>query len=228
MEDLLDCAKKGCCIAVKQPKDEDEDDLVEDLDYVPQEEIEDELEYNSEHESIDAMSIDGEEDDHEDEIMDEADSYHDFLARTIIPRKRLIGEPLLDPVYFNTNRNEVILPITSDGIPEGYDTTKLEHIPGPTCEEARAYSGHAISLQEMRGCRTAQFLIHKGVPEQPWQPDSLHESWEMTEDYFLSGLADGMTSRDDTDQDVTPARGGVKIVRADTINFDVSRTSEFS
>jgi hypothetical protein len=227
VEDLLDCAKKGCCIAVKQPKDEDQDDLVEDLDYVPQEDIEDELEYNSEHESIDAMSIDGEEDDHENENMEATDPYRDFLARTIMPQKRLSGEPLLDTALLNTNRNEIILPLTSGDIPEGYDIAKLEHIPGPSCEEARAYSGHAISLQEMRGCRTAQFLIHKSVPEQPWQPDSLHESWEMTEDYFLSGLADGMASRDESDQDVRPARGGVKIVRADNINFDVSRTLEY-
>ncbi|KAJ5667760.1 uncharacterized protein N7477_006330 [Penicillium maclennaniae] len=219
VEDLLECAKKGCCIAVKQPRDEPENDLAEDLDYVPQKDTEDELEYDSEHDSSDVMSLDDEqEDDDGDENMDDADSYQDFLARTVIPQK-FRGEPVGNLAYSN-NRNEIILSITSDDVPEGYDTTELEHIPGPTCEEARAYSGHAISLEEMRGCRTAQFLVHKDTSSEPWHPDGLHETWELSESYFLSGLCDGMASRDCSDQHVSPMRGGYGIVRADNINFD--------
>lgn len=191
---------------------------------MPQEETEDELEYNSEHESTDAMSLDEEDDDYDDENMDGADSYQDFLARTVIPQK-FRGEPVGNLAYSN-NRNEIILPITSDEIPEGYDIAELEHVPGPTCEEARAYSGHAISLQEMRGSRTAQFLVHKDASSKPWHPDGLHESWESSEEYFLSGLCDGMASRDANNQRVSPVRGGVDTVWADNINFDVSYTFE--
>ncbi|KAJ5296360.1 uncharacterized protein N7443_007253 [Penicillium atrosanguineum] len=225
VQGLLECAKKGCCVAVKQPKDEHENDS-EDPDYVPQEETEDELEYNSEHESTDAMSLDGEEDYHDDENIDDADSYQDFLARTIIPQKKLRGEPVGNLAYSN-NRNEIILPITSDELPRGYDMTELEHIPGVTCEEARAYSGYAISLQEMRCCRTAQFLVHKDASSEPWQPDGLHESWEISEDYFLSGQCVGMASRDCSDQDVSPVRGGVGTVHADNMNFGVPDLSVF-
>ncbi|KAJ0418957.1 hypothetical protein BJY00DRAFT_286899 [Aspergillus carlsbadensis] len=77
----------------------------------------------------------------------------------------------------------------------------------------------------MRGCRTVQFLVHKSLAQNGlWQADGMHELWEDVEEWFLSGVSDGMESRDGNVQVVCPARGGVKeIWDADTINWDPDR-----
>jgi hypothetical protein len=73
----------------------------------------------------------------------------------------------------------------------------------------------------MRGCRTAQFLVHKSASEL-WQPDGLHETWETSEDWFLSGVCDGLVSRDSGSPTVWPKRGGVRCLQTDNVNFNVS------
>ncbi|KAF7190902.1 hypothetical protein HII31_08061 [Pseudocercospora fuligena] len=70
--------------------------------------------------------------------------------------------------------------------------TELEHIAGPNCSY-NAYSGHYISADEMRGCRTFQCLIRKPPG---WKPDENDEAFEHSSQYFLSGISDDMDARD--------------------------------
>lgn len=219
VDSLEQCARNGCVVAVKYPKgDGDDDDALNDPDYAPEDSDEEPYEYDSDHDSdsSDAMSVD--------EGSTTTDTYRDFLSSTLDPQDRFDGEPVGNFGYSNTNtcgRTETILPITCDEIPGGHDPEVLEHIPGPTCTEANAYSGHRITLEEMRGCRTAQFLVHKSSAKGKWKPDGLHEPWEASQDWFLSGVCDGMESRDMGFPTVWPARGGVESPRADNVNFDV-------
>jgi hypothetical protein len=220
---------------IKYPKD-DEDDMHEDPDYVPPDDVDyDEPgEYDSEYESHDSMSISDEdnadrESDPNNEIEDsEVDLYSDWLAKTLDPQVKFSGEPVGHVGALNKLRsNESVFPIRPTTLSDGYDPEELEHIPGRTCTEAKAYSGFAISLEEMRGCRTAQFLIHKSVIQDPSQRVQYLEPWEVSEEWFLSGLRDGMPSRDENYPYVWPARGGLNQPRADNINFDVSCLSQF-
>lgn len=224
LDDLEECARNGCVVAVKYPKGDD-DDAVKDPDYEPREDSNDDpYEYDSGRDSSDAMSVDDDDDDDDEGSTAATDPYRDFLSSTLDPQSRFDGEPVGNFGYSNTNtcgRTETILPITGDQTPGGHDPEELEHIPGPNCTEARAYSGNRISLEEMRGCRTAQFLVHKSSAKGEWKPDGLHEPWETSQDWFLSGVCDGMESRDSGFPSVWPARGGVESVQTDNINFDV-------
>lgn len=221
VESLEQCAQNGCCIAVR-PKGND--DMASDPDYAPQDDDDNgPYEYDSDYESTDTMGLDGEEDENDQYSTNEIDQYHDFLSRTLIPQSRSRGEPVGN--FGRSNKSyssEIILPIISDRLPDRYDPEDLEHIPGPACAEANAYSGSVISLKEMRGCRTAQFLVHKGFSGNGWQPDGLHEAWEISGDWFLSGVCDGMRSRDEDYPAVWPVRGGVRRPQADNVNFHVS------
>ncbi|KAL2831471.1 hypothetical protein BDW59DRAFT_169731 [Aspergillus cavernicola] len=222
LDDLEECAKNGCSIAVRYPKHDE--DMVPDPDYEPQNEAGDDIEpyeYDSNYESSHGGSINGEVTDDEEKSVNDADDYRDFMSSLLDPQSRFRGEPVGTFGYSNTpDRNETILPITSDTLPDEYDPEELEHIPGLTCPEANAYSGHAISLEEMRGCRTAQFLVHKDAGKGRWKPDGLHEPWEIAEDWFLSGVCDGITSRDCGPPTVRPARGGVSQPWTDNIIFN--------
>ncbi|KAL3492121.1 hypothetical protein BJX62DRAFT_112669 [Aspergillus germanicus] len=219
--ELVECMKNGCTLVLKSHKEED-DNLENDPDYEPNEADYDEkwYQYDSDYESDDAMSIssDGNGDDQQD-TNDEA-LYRDFLAKTIRRQPHPSGEPvgayLFSPA---TKRTDTLIPITSHTLPEKYDPEDLEHIPGPRCREALAYPGASISLAEMRGCRTAQFLVHKSCANGDWKPDGYNEDWEMSEDWFLSGVCDGMRSRDCGFPTVWPARGGISDVSSDNVNF---------
>ncbi|OJJ03046.1 hypothetical protein ASPVEDRAFT_713104 [Aspergillus versicolor CBS 583.65] len=222
VDSLEQCARNGCAVAVKYPKGDD-DDVVNDPDYAPEDSDEEPYEYDSDHDSDsgDAMSVD------EEGSTATTDAYRDFLSSTLDPQGQFDGEPVGSFGYSNTNtcgRTETILPITGDEMPGGHDPEVLEHIPGPNCTEANAYSGYRISLEEMRGCRTAQFLVHKSSAEGGWKPDGLHEPWETSQDWFLSGVCDGMASRDMGDSTVWPARGGLESPWADNVNFDTEWT----
>jgi hypothetical protein len=221
--ELEECMKNGCTFVLKFLKEED-DDLENDPDYEPDEADYDGklYEYGSDYESDDAMSISAD-DEHEQEDRTEDDAlYRDFLSKTIHRQPR-VGEPVGAYLFSpETQRTDTLIPITSESLPEEYDPEDLEHIPGPGCRQAIAYPGASISLAEMRGCRTAQFLVHKTCAKGKWKPDGFNEDWEMGEDWFLSGVCDGMTSRDCGYPTVWPARGGVVVVAADNINFNVS------
>lgn len=238
--DQSECLKRGCALAVIDPEEE-EHDPVTDPDFVPKSEDYDRLyEYDPEYESnsggIDDDSlhisdngdtIGNEEDGEEEEEEEEEALYRDFLTQTIYNQSHFTGEPVAPFVYASTSvsfQKDILVPLPCDSPPDGYSFEDLEHLPGPKCAMADAYPGSGISLAEMRGCRTVQFLVHKSLAQDgPWQADGLHEPWEDFEEWFLSGLSDGMESRDGGLQLVCPARGGVKeIWDADTINFHVS------
>lgn len=232
--DLEKCAQNGCFAAISYPK-RDDDNMHEDPNYVPPDEGDsnEPYEYDSEYESADSMSISGEENSDSDSDPNtenedsEVDYYLNWLAETLIPQTRFYGQPdghfgFLD----KCRRNESVFPIKSTTLSD-YDPEELEHIPSRTCTEANAYSGFAISLEEMKGCRTGQCLVHKSAIQDPSQGIEYIEPWEVSEDWFLSGLCDGMPSRDCSDPKVWPAQGGVDHVRTDNFNFDVSCLSQF-
>ncbi|KAJ6147506.1 hypothetical protein N7497_009488, partial [Penicillium chrysogenum] len=238
--DQSECLKRGCALAVIDPEEE-EHDPVTDPDFVPKSEDYDRLyEYDPEYESnsggIDDDSLHisdngdtiGNEEDGEEEEEEEEALYRDFLTQTIYNQSHFTGEPVAPFVYASTSvsfQKDILVPLPCDSPPDGYSFEDLEHLPGPKCAMADAYPGSGISLAEMRGCRTVQFLVHKSLAQDgPWQADGLHEPWEDFEEWFLSGLSDGMESRDGDLQLVCPARGGVKeIWDADTINFHPER-----
>ncbi|RAK74662.1 F-box protein [Aspergillus fijiensis CBS 313.89] len=232
--DLAECAKKGCVFALKYPyPGEKDEDLEVDPDYQPEEcddEAAEPYEYDSDYESDNAMCLS--EDQHDDATQqgetattedEEEELYRDFLfntLRTLNPR-HYTGEPIGDLAYSTTTgtKKDILIPITSSELPEDCSPEDLEHIPAPTCGQPNAYPGSAISVAEMRGCRTAQFLVHKSQTEGTWKPNGLHEDWETDAEWFLSGVCDGMRSRDCGYPDVLPARGGVETVAADNVNF---------
>ncbi|KAK1142973.1 hypothetical protein N8T08_007214 [Aspergillus melleus] len=218
--DEENCTRNGCHAAVRHPKGGD--DPLNDPDYTLPETEEDMSHEESESESG-CGSIGG---------LDEADTnsagdvedqwYQDHLFDINISQDRFSGEPLWIPL---DRRNEDIFPIASEHWPQQYEPEDLEHIAGPNCTEPNAYSGHTISLEEMQGCRTAQFLIHKVASGAQWQPNGLDEEWERSEEWFLSGLCDGVASRDLDYQEVYPVRGGISCPRSDNVNFDPEYTA---
>ncbi|PLB36536.1 F-box protein [Aspergillus candidus] len=222
--DLEECTQKGCTMSVMYSSSTEniyEDNAIDDPDYIAAhtDDSHDGYEYDSDYESTDAMSrSESDEDAHDGER--EMQWYYDWLSTTVdLGSQR--GEPIraLSDLA-NKQRTELSFPVTSDGIPDGYTEEQLEHIGGPNCTEHNAYSGYAISLEEMRGCRTAQFLVHRNQSNGNWRPDGLCEDWELSQPWFLSGLIDGMASRDMGPDKVFPARGGVSHPWADNINFD--------
>ena len=60
-----------------------------------------------------------------------------------------------------------------------------EHLAGPGCVSRSGYSGHRISLAEMKGCREVQCLITKDAD---WMPEDDDQYFELEGDYFLSGI----------------------------------------
>jgi hypothetical protein len=222
--ELEECMKNNCTLVLHFLKEKG-DNLDNDPDYEPNEADYDGkwYQYDSNYESDDAMSISSDEDCDDQQDTEDETLYRDFLAKTIRRQPHPSGEPVGAYLFSpKTRRTDTLIRITSAELPEGYDPEDLEHIPGPGCREAVAYPGASISLAEMRGCRTAQFLVHKTCAQGDWKPDGLNEDWEMNEDWFLSGVCDGMRSRDCGVPTVWPARGGVADVTSDNVNFSVS------
>ena len=63
-----------------------------------------------------------------------------------------------------------------------------EHLAGPGCVSHCGYSGHRISLAEMKGCRAVQCLVEKDAD---WMPEDDDQDFELEGHYFLSGIGDG-------------------------------------
>ncbi|MCJ1377209.1 hypothetical protein MMC17_000301 [Xylographa soralifera] len=61
----------------------------------------------------------------------------------------------------------------------------VEHISGPGCISRNGYSGQRISLEEMKGCRAIQCLVHKDAD---WEPEPNDQDFELESDYFLTGV----------------------------------------
>ncbi|KAJ5979984.1 hypothetical protein N7481_007282 [Penicillium waksmanii] len=214
--------------------------MLEDPDYIPPEggDYSDPGEFDSEYESVDSMSLSGEDDEDvtksdsngNDEKEDtKVDSYSKWLAITWNPHARFPEEPVGTFGNFGCSINRShdvyghsIQPHTLSG----GCSPELEHFPSERGREANAYSGYAISPEEMIGCRTAQCLVHKSAIQGQQQHIKYFDPWEASEDWFLSGLCDGMPSRDCSYPEVWPAQGGVDEPRAENINFDVGYLPE--
>ena len=81
-----------------------------------------------------------------------------------------------------------------------------EHLAGPGCVSRSGYSGHRISLAEMKGCREVQCLVKKNAQ---WMPEDDDQYFELEGDYFLSGvgyISPALTILDH----IKPVRHGIK------------------
>jgi hypothetical protein len=173
----------------------DNEDTPQDLDYQSQKDCEDEpYEYDSDCESTDDMSL-GEDvsdnEDCEDSSTDDSDGQ----------------------MYYNW----VLQTFNPSSATRGEPQQSVGYFDSPMS----GYSADAISPEEARGCRTAQFLVHKSDPRDQWRADQLHEAWEIDGDWSLSGICDGTPSRDISCPTVCPVRNGIEDVEADNVNFDV-------
>ena len=91
-----------------------------------------------------------------------------------------------------------------------------EHLAGPGCVLGNGYTGHRVSLAEMKGCRAVQCLVKKDAD---WLPEDDDQDFELEGDYFLSGIGDG--SPDEAPlEDIEPVRHGISsILIANTVFF---------
>ena len=88
------------------------------------------------------------------------------------------------------------------------DERSGEHFAGPGCVSESGYSGHQISLAEMKGCRAVQCLVKKGTD---WMPKDDDQDFEIKGDYFLTGIGDG--SPDEAPlEDIVPIRHDVSSI----------------
>ena len=89
-----------------------------------------------------------------------------------------------------------------------------EHLTGPGCVSGNGYSGHRVSLAEMKGCRAVQCLVKKDAD---WIPEEDDQDFELEGDYFLTGIGDGSPDVAPL-EDIEPVRHGVsRIYIANTI-----------
>ncbi|KAF2641925.1 hypothetical protein P280DRAFT_468412 [Massarina eburnea CBS 473.64] len=98
------------------------------------------------------------------------------------------------------------------------DLSEVEHIAGPGCLHLAGYSGHDISVEEMRGCQVLQCLVPK-IKNSDFVPQDDDEDFEKEGDFFLSGLGDYMPSRDIDCPRVTPPRHGCRQPHAENHNW---------
>ncbi|KAM0802346.1 hypothetical protein BDR22DRAFT_803521, partial [Usnea florida] len=89
------------------------------------------------------------------------------------------------------------------------------HIADLDCICLRGYSGHQISLAEMKGCRAVQYLVRKDVD---WQPESDDEAFVIDGTSFLSGISDGPTPRTPLENSY-PVRRGIPGISIDYYGF---------
>ena len=89
-----------------------------------------------------------------------------------------------------------------------HDDRVEEHVAGPGCVCQEGYSGHQISLAEMKGCRTVQCLVRK---TSGWMPEDGDQDFEAEGDYFLTGVGDGSSGQHEL-RNIEPARHGVNII----------------
>lgn len=206
--------------------------MLDDPDYVPPDEgnYSDPGEYDSDYELAESMSISG--DDNKDDtnsdsnVDDEKEDTqvdpYSWLAITWNPHARLHGEHVgkFGDFGYSINRShdEYGFPVQPHTL-LGECNSDLEEFTQEIDRGENAYSGYAISPEEMIGCRTAQCLVPKSAIQGQQQDIKYFEPWEASEDWFLSGLCDGMPSRDVDYPKVWPAQGGVFEPRADNVDY---------
>ena len=83
-----------------------------------------------------------------------------------------------------------------------------EHIAGIECAATHGYSGHRITLEEMRECRAVQCLLDKF---RGWELEEDDQDFERDSQCFLTGIADGPPNMEMEDlQNIQPARHGMR------------------
>ena len=68
-----------------------------------------------------------------------------------------------------------------------WNENEYEHIVGPDYEHTGGYHGDETSVEQIRGCTTAQCLVAK---REHWQPSNDDLDFERHSAYHLTGLAD--------------------------------------
>lgn len=96
-----------------------------------------------------------------------------------------------------------------------------EHIAGPGCLSTEGFSGHRISIQEMRGSNAAQCLIKKG---RSWRPEADDCEFERNTRVLLTGLDQEVPSMS-RDMRFWPARHGETDACADMSAFSTDVSS---
>jgi hypothetical protein len=192
----------------KQENNDEEDDSESDPDYVYASGSDNEP---YEYESDDDMANDSD------------DSTLDGDGGTGDDMDSLWYRAWLDGFKEEPKEKDTFLPLPSYGQvePKLDHLDPLEHIAGPNCENRGGYSGRRITAEEMKGCLTVQCLVHKDK-DGTWTPAPDDQEFELSSNYFLSGLSDHMPSRDIDSPRVVPARHGVELPRADNIVWEVS------
>jgi len=71
-------------------------------------------------------------------------------------------------------------------------------------------------MSQTQGCRAIQVLLKK---KPDWQPEAGDEDFELTSDYFLTGVGDGSTDVDPL-LDLKPVRHGFEEVGVSNCWFD--------
>ncbi|KAF2751065.1 hypothetical protein M011DRAFT_491695 [Sporormia fimetaria CBS 119925] len=102
-----------------------------------------------------------------------------------------------------------------------------EHIASLGCKDDNGYSGHEISVKEMRFCQTAQCLVWK-PRNGTFEPLPDDEEFEKDGDFFLSGLTDHMPSRDYGNPEMTPPRHGCDAADAEYVMWDENAIYEYA
>ncbi|KAK2747219.1 hypothetical protein FQN55_005214 [Onygenales sp. PD_40] len=125
------------------------------------------------------------------------------------------------PVGTDYWRDEVAKACGKDS---GCEFFNHEHLAGPECVSQEGYSGYQITVEEMQGCRDVMALLRK---PSDWRPEPSDQDFELTSNYFLSGVGDGSPDGDPL-QILENKRHGVENVRiSDYINTLESLTSRF-
>lgn len=98
------------------------------------------------------------------------------------------------------------------------DIQDLEHIASPGCGCRAGYNPFEISVEEMRGCKTLQCLAEK---DGGFRLEKDDEEFELSSNYFLTGISDHMPAGDCDCPSVFPARHDRGIGEADVWFYDV-------
>ena len=83
-----------------------------------------------------------------------------------------------------------------------------EHIAGPNCVSDSGYSGHQLSMAEIKGYRAVQCLVKKGAD---WVPENGDQDFEIEGEYFLTGIGDASPGEALLDN-IVPVRYGISSI----------------
>lgn len=233
---------------VRSQKNHKDDDDDEDEDWAEQSDDDDEpLEYDSDFEEGATSDIEMGDADSSDEDALEKDFARNFWLQAMTDPAGLVEDDMF-PLFY-PGRDGASEYGTDDSFEEsesekdpdsatlhhrltgklGYydsDSYEVEHIAGPGCVNVHGYSGHNISVEEMRGCHIFQCLVPKPEDEDNFEYLEDDEEFETDGRYFLSGLGYHMPSRDDGWTHVYPERHDCGDPNADNWIWDQENIGE--